>query len=195
MQKKVDKGAIDLFFETSVDFAGRTICILDHESEAGRNLGVSPTMSELVIKGMHLLQRESEDPIKIILNSFGGCEFNGMAIFHMIEKSPCHVTIDVIGSAMSMGSIILQAADVRRASEYAVLMIHDGYLGMSPVAPKTFEAWADFSKKISRPQLYQIYAKRSGKPASYWEKRCGQDYILTASQALEDGLIDEIIGS
>jgi ATP-dependent protease ClpP protease subunit len=74
-----------------------------------------------------------------------------------------------------------------------IIMIHDGYISSDWVTPKTYEAWAEFSKKISRPVMYDIYAQRSGKPVSYWEKRCAADYILTATQALEEGLIDEII--
>lgn len=190
--RKTTKDAIDHWFNFSVCTETRTIYLGDQEDH-GENLAVGPTMAEFAIKGIHLFNRNPRKPIKILLNSLGGCEFNGMGIYDAIKTSPCKVTIDAIGPAMSMGSIILQAGDVRRAYANTIIMIHDGYLASDAVIPTTFEAWAEYSKKVSRPVMYNIYAERSGKPANYWKKRCASDYILTAQDALEEGLIDEII--
>ena len=91
---------------------------------------------------------------------------------------------------MSMGSIIMQAADERVLQRDAVVMIHDGYEGFFGI-PKSFEAWGEFSKK-TRKRMYEIYEKRSGKNKQFWEDKCSRDYILTARDAVAIGLADRI---
>lgn len=190
---KILKSSIDHFFDYSLHVETRTIYIGDQIDE-GEILGVGSTMAELAIKAFHLFNQTPDKAVTVILNTFGGCWFNGLGIYNTIKSSPCKVTIDVVGPVMSMGSIILQAGDVRRAHKDAVIMVHDGDEFMSKnVPPKTFEAWAAYSKKVARPRMYEIYATRSGRPVSYWEKRCAHDYILTADEAKEEGLIDEVI--
>jgi ATP-dependent Clp protease, protease subunit len=181
--------SVDRFFDYGLHLETRTIYMGDGSGDA-----VDEHMAEKVIKAIHLLtSADPEKPIRVILNSFGGCWYNGMAIYDAIRSCPCHVSIEVLGSAMSMGSIILQAADERIIYPNATLMIHDGYETIGEVPPKTFEAWAQQSK-LTREQMYGIYAERSGKPAKYWEKRCSHDYILSAEQAVSEGLADKIAG-
>jgi ATP-dependent Clp protease protease subunit len=150
-------------------------------------------MSERLIKALYLLQQKPEEPIRIILNSFGGCWYNGMAIYDAIRSCPAHVTIEVFGAAMSMGSIILQAADERVIHPNATIMVHDGYETRVGDIPKTFENWADYSK-VTRRKMYEIYAEKSGKTVQFWEKRCQADFILSATQAKELKLVDKIVG-
>jgi ATP-dependent Clp protease protease subunit len=184
---KLVRENVDRFFDYDVHLETRTIYIGDAaDGEVG------PLLSEMVIKGIHLLSNHKEEPIKIILNSLGGCWYSGMAIYDAIKACPCHVTIEVMGAAMSMGSIILQAADERIAHPSSTIMIHDGSDFFDGHA-RNFERWGDYSKVI-RKKMYEIYAEKSGKPVSYWEKRCAHDFILTAQGAKEEKLIDKIYG-
>jgi len=116
-----------------------------------------------------------------------------MAIYDAIKACPCHVTIEVMGQAMSMGSIILQAADERILHPNSCVMVHDGYDSMHSTHPKIFEAWAKQSEKL-RKKMYEIYAERSGKDSKYWEKKCAFDFILDAKQAVSEGLADSVFG-
>lgn len=188
MSRAIVRESIDRFFDYDLHVETRTIYLGDSTSDEE----VGPVLAERVIKALHVLSLKPEEPIKIIMNSLGGCWYNGMAIFDAIRACPCRVTIEVLGSAMSMASVILQAADVRIIHPNATIMVHDGtdaYDGPS----RNVERWGDQSKKL-RQQMYEIYAKRSGRPVSFWEKKCAHDSILNAQEALEYGLVDKIFG-
>lgn len=178
---------IDRFFDYDIHVDSRTIWIGDGDEQLDKQ------SAQHAVKALHLLGTTPDKPISILLNSFGGCWFNGMAIYDAIKASPCHIDIVVVGAAMSMGSIILQAADTRIIYPNATVMVHDGYEGMSDVTPLTFQNWAEHSKKL-RTSMYRIFAERSGKPVSFWRKKCAADLILTAQEAKELGLVDSIYG-
>jgi ATP-dependent protease ClpP protease subunit len=94
---------------------------------------------------------------------------------------------------MSMASLILQAADHRIIYPHATIMVHDGYETRVDDIPRTFQNWADYSKK-SQQMMYRIYAERSGRPVGFWRKKCAADLILTAQEAKALGLVDAIYG-
>lgn len=184
---KIVKESIDRFFDYHLHIETRTIYVGDSEDE-----GVGPTMAERVIKAFTLFNMTPEKPVRVILNSQGGSVCHGYAIYDAIKSSPCHVTIEVMGSAMSMGAIILQAGDERIIHPNAIVMIHDGSESFDSLNVRDIERWAEYSKKVDRPRMYELFAAVSGKPISYWEKRSVNDYILTARQVVDEGLADKI---
>jgi ATP-dependent Clp protease protease subunit len=184
---KLGRESIDRFFDHNLHLESRTLFVGGGDNE------INAVAAEEVIKAFHLLGSTPDKPITVLLNSFGGCWFNGMAIYDTIKSCQCTVTGIVIGSAMSMGSIILQACDERIIYPNATVMIHDGYESMSDVLPKTFQNWAEYSKK-TRQQMYRIYSERSGKPPSFWKKKCAADMILSAQEAKAIGLVDKVFG-
>jgi ATP-dependent Clp protease protease subunit len=154
---------------------------------------VSAQTAERFIKGFMTLEHAStEKPITIILNNPGGHWQNGMAVYDMIKASPCEVTIKCMGECMSMATVILQAADIRESYPNTDFMVHDGYDGFYGRA-RDFERWAEKSKAL-RIKMYQIYAERTGQDVAYWRRKCADDYIMTAEKALEEKIIDRIIG-
>jgi ATP-dependent protease ClpP protease subunit len=138
---KVNKETLDRWFDYNVDVESRTIYM-------GSEEGVDALMAEQMIKGMHILESKSTDIITIIMNNIGGDFFHGMAIYDVIQTSKCHCVIKVYGHAMSMGSLILQAADKRIMSPNSRFMMHFGYDSHSGHA-KMVERWADESKRLS----------------------------------------------
>src|SRR5262249_12096717 len=143
--------------------------------EMGEDGEIDQSVARNTIKGLHILQTISPDKeINVILNSFGGCWFSGMGIYDAIKACTCHVTATVFGSAMSMGSVILQAADTRRIHPNGTLMTHDGYETRVDDIPRTFQNWARYSK-ITQRRMYEIYASRSGRTANFWKKKCESD--------------------
>jgi len=183
------KDRVSQWYENNVHLETRTLYIGD-EDEGGE---VGPSMAVNVLKAFHLFDTQSADrPVTVMLNTQGGCWYNGMAIYDAIEQSVCHVDVYAIGSVMSMGSIILQAADVRYMYPHATLMIHDGSEDLHGHARNVIN-WAKHSEKLLG-DMYRIYSKRSGRPPSFWKKRCGHDTILSAGECLELGLIDHIVG-
>jgi ATP-dependent Clp protease protease subunit len=186
---RLAKESIDRFFDYSVHVESRTLFVGD-----GGDGEIDADAANRVIMGFHLLTEASkEKPIAVYINSFGGCWFNGMAIFDVIKSCPCPVTAYVLGAAMSMGSIILQAADERIIYPNGTIMVHDGYESRTGDIPQTFVNWAEYSKK-TRNSMYRIYADRSGKPVSFWRRKCAADLILTAQEAKALGLVDSIYG-
>lgn len=146
---------------------------------------------EHFVKGLHILESISFDPIYINLCSVGGDWYTGMGIFDAIQKSPCLIQVQVLGSAMSMASIILQAADTRVMMPNAVLMLHNGHESIEG-NPHDVANWAKQSQKALKT-MYGIYAHKSNKNVAYWRRKCKTDLILTAPEALNLGLIDHII--
>jgi ATP-dependent Clp protease, protease subunit len=187
---RIVRESIDRFFDYDVHVETRTIYMGSIVSNETYESGTDAILAERMIKALTLLGTTPDKPIRILMNNLGGYWFHGMAIYDAIKACPAHVTIEVFGQAMSMGSIILQAADDRILHPNAWVMVHDGTDGFAGT-PKSFEAWAVHSKKI-RKKMYEIYAERSGKPASYWEKKCANDYILSAVEAVEEGLADSV---
>lgn len=140
---------IDKWFDLNVDPDTRTIYMGSagysyDESETG----VDHFMAEFFIKGMHALESKNKKPITIIMNNPGGDWYHGMAIYDAIKYSECHCTIRVYGHAMSMGSIILQAADERVLMPNSRFMIHYGYDGKSGHAKIVYK-WADEGKRVN----------------------------------------------
>src|SRR5665213_253288 len=74
---------------------------------------VSDESVERFVKNLHVLSSLSDEKIEVVLNSTGGDVYAGLAMYDAIRICPCPIDIAVLGSAMSMGSVILQAAKVR----------------------------------------------------------------------------------
>lgn len=121
----------------------------------GNETGVDFVMAEYFIKGMHVLESKNSKPITIVMNNPGGDWYHGMAIYDAISCSPCEITIKVYGHAMSMGSVILQAADHRIMMPNSRFMIHYGYDGKAGHAKIVYK-WADEGKRINH-QMENIY--------------------------------------
>jgi ATP-dependent Clp protease protease subunit len=129
------------------------------------------------------------------MNNLGGYVFHGMAIYDAIKKCRSHITIIGTGQVMSMGSLILQAADKRVLTPSAVMMIHHGY-DHHDNHIKTIRNWVKFGEKFDEI-LNDIYFKKiKEKNSDFNRKKLDKlldfDTILLASEAVSLGLADEI---
>jgi ATP-dependent protease ClpP protease subunit len=150
---------LDSWFDLNLDVDGRVIYMGSVGKGYDENeTGVDNFMAEYFIKGMYFLEARKNEPITILMNNPGGDWYHGMAIYDAIRTSSCHCTIKVYGHAMSMGSIILQAADHRIMMPNSRLMIHYGYNG-NYGHTKIFEKWADEGKRINH-QMENVYIER-----------------------------------
>jgi ATP-dependent protease ClpP protease subunit len=153
---KFKKDDVDQFMDNDIYLPTRTIYMGSaNHYEDGEESGVDYIMAERVIKGLHILDtydaeaRRGEKPITIIMNNPGGDVIHGMAIYDAIKNCKNHVTIKVSGHAMSMGSIILQAADERVMTVNSKIMIHYGTAG-SPNHAKISYKWSKFDEESDR---------------------------------------------
>ena len=150
------------------------------------------------IERIRELASEGPGPITLYLNTAGGNVTDGLALHDailQIVSQGMEVVIVVQGMAYSMGSVVLQAAsEGRRLSlPHSWIMIHE---------PAKWAGWQSTSAaaqhldrlKQMQAQIYQILAKRSGKPlAKIIRDTKRTDFYLDAARAVEYGLIDAIV--
>ena len=153
---KFKKDDVDQFMDNDIYLPTRTIYMGSVNSfEDGDESGVDHSMAERMSKALHILDtydaeaRKGEKPIQIIMNNPGGDVIHGMGISDTISNCKNHVTIKVVGHAMSMGSIILQAADKRVMTKNSQIMIHYGYDGFS-AHTKITNQWNKWGKEWCR---------------------------------------------
>lgn len=186
---------VDKFYEMDIFFPTRTIFMGSAEEWEDGESGVNHAMAETMIKGLHILDQK-EDPITIIMNNPGGDATHGMAIYDAIQACRSHITIKVFGHAMSMGSIILQAADERVMAPHSSFMIHYGYFSVSGHAPTSL-AWAEESKKYDK-WMEDLYLEkiRTRKPKfrrDVLKKLLTVDTVWTPEETIAHGLADRIL--
>lgn len=154
------KENIDKWFEYNLDTENRTIYLgsIDRHGASDDEPGVNHLMAEMFIKGMHVLETKNSNDIIIIMNNPGGEWYHGMAIYDAIQNAKSHCTIKVYGHAMSMGSIILQAADHRIMMPNSRFMIHYGYTGYGETSIRSLEKWMEEEKRLAF-DMEEIYLK------------------------------------
>ena len=144
---------------------------------------------------LEFLGKESKKPIHVILNSVGGGVYDGLLVFDTI-KSLTNKGVSVIcearGLAASMGSIILQAGTKRLATPHTRFLIHE-VSSMTWGETTKLEERTEELRKLNN-MLNQIYAERTGKTVEEINKLTKKtDYWMSAKEALDFGLIDEIV--
>lgn len=163
---------------------------------------VTANLVERVIDAFVLFNLDPDYPVTILLNCPGGDEVQGMAIYDLIRASPCHVTIRVIGEACSMGTVILQAADIREALPNAIIMHHTGEGNPISGHKINVKKYVKFSEKyddiIDNIMLGRVNEKRSkegfeSRSLAWWKKEDTWDRWLSPREAIELGLLDTVI--
>lgn len=185
---------VDNFFEKHVDLGTRTI-YYGYGDEAEE--GIDHVLTAAVLKGLHLMSRNrADEPILFLINCEGGDVQHGLAVYDRIEAMKCRVTAEVWGSCYSMAAWVLQAADVRRMSKSSSLMIHDGD-GSLNGKKKDMIQWQKFDqerdKLCEEILLRRMRQKDPSITLRKLQKMLATDTILWPHQALELGLIDEVI--
>ena len=157
---------------------------------------VNPTTASLVIAQMLFL--ESEDPDKEIsfyINSPGGSITDGMAIVDTMNYIKCPVSTICVGLAASMGSVLLTcgAKGRRFATPNSEILIHQPLISGGLAGQSTeIKIHADHMVK-TREKLNKLLSEKTGQSLEQIEKDTERDHYMTAQEALEYGLIDEII--
>ncbi|WCK56897.1 ATP-dependent Clp endopeptidase proteolytic subunit ClpP [Aneurinibacillus sp. Ricciae_BoGa-3] len=145
-----------------------------------------------------LLFLAAEDPdkdISIYVNSPGGSITAGMAIYDTMQFIKPDVSTICVGMAASMGAFLLTAGapGKRFALPNSEVMIHQPLGGAQGQASDIQIAATRILKM--RDQLNRIIADRSGQPLERVEKDTDRDYFMSANEAKEYGLIDQVIES
>ncbi|WP_072150596.1 ATP-dependent Clp endopeptidase proteolytic subunit ClpP [Candidatus Kryptobacter tengchongensis] len=155
---------------------------------------IDDTVASLVIA--QLLFLESEDPDKDIylyINSPGGIISAGLAIYDTMQYIKPDVATICIGMAASMAAVILAggAKGKRTALPNSRIMIHQPWGGVQGTAAD-IRIQAEEILRMKR-KINEILAKHTGKPIEQIEKDTDRDYYMSAEEAKEYGIIDQIL--
>ena len=156
---------------------------------------VNKALAEKIIRQLLILEADSEEPIYVFIDSPGGDVDAGYAIFDMIRFVKAPVYCIGMGLVASAGALILLAADKSRRlglpnSHY---LIHQPLSGIKGVATD-IEIHAREIEK-TRAKINALIAEETGKELAQVEKDTDRDYWMSATEALDYGLISKVISS
>ena len=152
-------------------------------------------IASLIIAQLIFLEAEDSDKdINLYVNSPGGSVTAGLAIYDTMKYIKPDVSTICVGMAASMGAILLAggAAGKRSALPNAKIMIHQPWVGGLQGQTTDIEIHAKEMIK-TREALYKILVEHTGKTMEQITKDCDRDYFLTAEEAKEYKLIDNIL--
>jgi ATP-dependent Clp protease protease subunit len=155
---------------------------------------VDDTVANIIIAQLLFLQMsDPKKDIHLYINSPGGQSYAGMAIYDVMQHVRCEVSTICVGMGMSAAAMILcgGATGKRLALPSAKIMIHQGTAGTRG-APRDMEIHLREFLATTR-RMSEIIAFHSGKPIDTVEHDIDRDYFMTAGEAKEYGLIDDIL--
>jgi ATP-dependent Clp protease, protease subunit len=148
----------------------------------------------LIAQILYLDSQDPERDIHLYINSPGGLAYGGMAIYDVMQHTQAEVSTLCVGMGMSAAAMILAAGapGKRFALPSAKIMIHQGSAGTGRVSPRDMEIQLREVMATTR-RMAEIIAHHSGKSVEEVERDIDRDYFMTAQEAKDYGLIDDII--
>lgn len=180
-------GKMSILTDLQAELLERNIIVLDGD--------VDEEMAGYVHECMLRLAVKDNPPITIRITSDGGDTENGLYIYDFLRLYPGKKTGIVIAFARSMAAIVLQACDVRQCPKNSVVLIHRVSQAVK-TDDLTDEAKLKETKKemlVEEEKLWSILRERTKKSRRAIIAVCKKDREMSAAEALNFGLIDEII--
>lgn len=179
-KEKPKKSMMDRLLET------RTITIFGE---------INMKLAQEVVEKLMLLAADSDDDIKIFINSPGGHVESGDTIFDMIRFVKPAVKVVGTGWVASAGALIYAATD--RANRFSLpntrYLLHQPMGGVRGQAQDIAIEAEEILKM--RERLNQIFAEQTGQPLEKVTKDTDRNFWMSAQEAVEYGLVGQIIGS
>lgn len=154
---------------------------------------INDTLANSVIASLLYLDSINHEDISIYINSPGGSVSSGFAIYDTMQFIKSDVSTICVGMAASMGAFLLSSGT--QGKRYALpnsdIMIHQP-LGGAEGQASDIKIAADRILFLRR-RLNKILAKNTKQPLRKIEKDTERDYYLDAEEALQYGLIDQVI--
>jgi ATP-dependent Clp protease protease subunit len=156
--------------------------------------GIDDAVSNLIIAQLLFLQsQDASKEIAIYINSPGGSVTAGLAVYDTMQYLTCDIATYCVGQASSMGAVLLAAG--RKGKRFALpnarIMIHQPWGGAEGKATDISIA----AKEILRlkDRLNEILASHTGKDAATIANDTERDYFMSAAEAKDYGLVDEVL--
>ena len=157
---------------------------------------IKVTTSSLIVAQLIFLEADNPDKdIEMYINSPGGSITSGFAIYDTMNFIKCDVSTMCVGMAASMGAFLLAAGakGKRKALPNSEIMIHQP-LGGAQGQSVDVEIYAKRLIK-TREKLNEILSEKTGQPIDVIARDTDRDNFMSAEEALEYGLIDQIVSS
>jgi len=154
---------------------------------------IDDTVSNVVIAQMLFLEAESPDKdIYLYINSPGGIVSSGLAIYDTMQFVKPDISTTCMGQAASMGALLLAAGTKgkRAALPNSRIMIHQPAGGVSGQVSDIEIHAKEFL--VLRQRLNEIFSKHTGQPLEKIAADTDRNFFMSAEEAKEYGLIDEI---
>jgi len=155
---------------------------------------VDDAVSALVCAQLLFLESENpEKPIHLYINSPGGVISSGLAMYDTMQYISAPVHTLCMGTARSMGSFLLMAGEPghRAALANASLHVHQPLGGVQGQASDIFIHAEEMQR--TKQRITRLYAQHCGRSVEYVEQTLDRDRFMSAEQACEWGLIDQVL--
>jgi len=149
--------------------------------------------SLVVAQLIYLSNEDNEAPIQMYISSPGGGVYAGMGIYDTMQMIPNQISTVAVGSTASFGTVLLTAGSIghRYALPNATIHMHQPVGGAQGQA-SDIEIHAREILRL-KGRINEVLAKHSNKTLEEIEEDTNRDFFLTAEQAVEYGLVDEVL--
>lgn len=157
---------------------------------------VTDGLANSIIAQLLFLAKENKtQDVSVYINSPGGSVTAGLAIYDTMQFVPCPVATYCIGQAASMGAVLLAAGNAgkRFSLPHSRIMIHQPWGGAQGTA-SDIQIQAQEIDRLKHT-LNGILAKHCKKNVEQLAKDTDRDFFMSASQAMEYGLVDQVVES
>ena len=180
-ERKLNVAAMDVFSRLMMD----RIIFLGTE--------IDDYTSNVIQAQLLYLNSQDKADISLYINSPGGVVYDGLGIYDTMQFVDCDVSTTCVGMAASMASILLCAGakGKRAALPHSRIMIHQPMGGIRGQA-SDIEIEAKQILKL-KDELYHIIADHSNKTRKQIEADADRDYWMTAKEAMDYGMIDQVL--
>ena len=157
---------------------------------------ITDDLANLVLAQLLFLQSEdATKDVSVYINSPGGSVTAGLAIYDTMQFLKCDVVTYCIGQAASMGAVLLTAGSKgkRHALPGARIMIHQPWGGAQGTASDIHIQAQEILRL--KEHLNGILAKHTGKSVKEVAKDTDRDFFMSAAEAVNYGLVDDVLGA
>ena len=160
---------------------------------------VTDDVANAIIAQFLFLESDSpEKDIHLYINSPGGSVAAGLAIYDMMQFVKCDIATFCMGTAASMGSLLLQAGT--KGKRYSMpntrIMIHQPHLGGGGLGGQVTDIEIHAKELVkTKEKLVRIYERHTGLGYDILYNKMERDYFMSAEEAKSLGLVDHIVES
>ena len=147
----------------------------------------------VVAQLLYLASEDAEKPIQMYINCPGGIIYHGLAIYDTMQQIPAPVATYAVGVTASMGTVLLAAGTkgYRYALPHATIHMHPAGGSAQGYAPDVEIQY----KELKRVEdlLHELLSRHTGQPVEQIATDFDRDRFMTAKEAVEYGLVDQIL--